>query len=1058
MKPSNSKTDATTGQANAESPARSAIACPPTPLESIRREVRWQAPCDAYTPETVPNTRLRIALLGSERLYRGFSYECEILLVTPDNWKQVLRYGKPDMFLVESCMHTATGHWYLAQTGNPEDSAVLKPVRLANKLGIPTVYWLTAGIEYHELYARFMRHFSTVFCADSEELDLLAKEGVDAQLLEPAVQPRLFSPIMELDKAALPGFSIVSDGLADALTYPDYILKHGAEFQELGLRIYDSVDRIWKTKVRDYPSLKEMLIGSVDFESRRFLLRYAKAYLCLPDRNTTRTEQEWQALEAAASRLPVFYNGVFAENDLRADFAIQIRENKSFFAELLRHLEGYLHRERIAQATWRHVLTRHTLSLRLAVICQRIGVAYAYDENPKCTLVAPTFRANLIGRMVEQYDRQRYPNKELVIVFNGNLRDMPDLTPLCKLRDDIKVVRVPSELHAGPCMNLGIQAASGEFVFRFDDDDHYGENYVFDNMLYRKCLDYAIGGKVFRYFTYKTEKKGVRIFDRKRSSLEFRRPAVFSLDTFDFEFTPFSGATQGGKKATFVEHAFPHSVFGAADTALLDGFKSNKARLTGVIFDDLNFVVERRDNADHTWKVSEKILLTGVTDIGGNVAPVMADNHSWRWPEQRTEEAGTLSDKQLRVLFISPRVLGLLGSPGSYSLVEALSKLVSLRVICNTDQSGSKDVPQVHRVSEDIDIDYLSFRNKNSTTDILNIIKQFKPHVVHVVNYHGWVDLVPKIRKEFPGVRCVMDIKTPLLQEGSLRGQLQQKGCNASQHVDAFLAYSKENVETWLACNRAPVLVYPLGIHASGIIPRESDSEAVRHCRKFVYIGNLHEKRKLGQLVSLIRVLPPELLEQISLDIFGSGNDRERLLAQVKADGLDNVVRVHDAMPQAELFSILKNYDAGIAWVPLETYDNAPSLKFLEYMAAGLVTVGTSTFGHRRNVDAGLRAYLFSEAPASFEKVMREVIEKGVDAATIRQNAELVKRYDWENIAHRYIVPYYGVNLEGREDTPCVDMKMLKSVYVDINGDEFLLNLSAREAMHAQDVSNYEFR
>jgi glycosyltransferase involved in cell wall biosynthesis len=611
-------------------------------------------------------------------------------------------------------------------------------------------------------------------------------------------------------------------------------------------------------------------------------------------------------------------------------------------------------------------------------------------------------------------------------------------------------------------MNLGIQAASGEYVFRFDDDDHYGENYATDNMLYAKCMDYAIGGKVFKYFTYHNGKKGVRVFDRKRSSLEFRRPAALSLDTFDAEFTPFSGATQGGRKATFVEHAFPHSVFGAADTALLDVIMAKRANLTGVIFDDLNFVVERRANADHTWKVSEKILLSGVTDIGDSVAPVMADDCNSSLHVQQSadtdNDAEAALDRRLRVLFISPRVLGLLGSPGSYSLVEALAKLVSLRVICNTDQSGSKDVPQVHQVSPDINVDYLSFRDKESTNDILDIIGHFRPHVVHVVNYHGWVDLVPKIRQTFPGVRCVMDIKTPLLQEGPLRGQLQQKGCTASEHVDAFLAYSKENVETWLACNHAPVLVYPLGIDAGGIVPRSLGGESIRRCRKFVYIGNLHEKRRLVKLVSLIRALPPELLQRFSLDIFGSGNGKDRLAAQIQAEGLGGIVRVHDVMPQAELFSTLKNYDAGIAWVPLETYDNAPSLKFLEYAAAGLVTVATATSGHQRNVDAGFKTFLFSETPDSFAQVIRQLMEEGVDGATIWENAELVKLYDWENIAREYIIPYYGIDPERSADVPWMDIKRLKSVYTDSGSSQFLLNLSAREAMHAHDVSKYEFR
>ena len=54
----------------------------------------------------------------------------------------------------------------------------------------------------------------------------------------------------------------------------------------------------------------------------------------------------------------------------------------------------------------------------------------------------------------------------------------------------------------GDCLNRGVEAASGEYVAKMDDNDHYGERYLSDHVLAASFSDAEVVGKglFFVYF------------------------------------------------------------------------------------------------------------------------------------------------------------------------------------------------------------------------------------------------------------------------------------------------------------------------------------------------------------------------------------------------------------------------------------------------------------------------------------------------------------------------------------------------------------------------------
>ena len=184
---------------NAEPTAEHRLLGRSTPPDEVIRRIHWWTPpvsLHKLKAKKRLNSSLRIAAIVGNRLWNGLRYEGTLLLLTPQTWRAVLTYGRPDLLLVESCWETATGHWYLGQTGRTGEYSELREIlALAGARGIPRVFWHTQDHGYHTQYREFARHFDFVFCADDREAQALCEAGVDTDLLLPAVQPAIFNPL-----------------------------------------------------------------------------------------------------------------------------------------------------------------------------------------------------------------------------------------------------------------------------------------------------------------------------------------------------------------------------------------------------------------------------------------------------------------------------------------------------------------------------------------------------------------------------------------------------------------------------------------------------------------------------------------------------------------------------------------------------------------------------------------------------------------------------------------------------------------------------------------------
>lgn len=355
----------------------------------------------------------------------------------------------------------------------------------------------------------------------------------------------------------------------------------------------------------------------------------------------------------------------------------------------------------------------------------------------------------------------------------------------------------------------------------------------------------------------------------------------------------------------------------------------------------------------------------------------------------------------MKVLYFCGWPLGTRGTPGTYKLIEQAVFNCEVRVL----------TPPPNNPVIDLD-DYpcVVYPDKggveNKIQFILDEINVFRPHIIHIFNHPDWAVLFEYMWTKYPNVGYFLDIKTPLLRQGEERNSIQEAGQLIHSKLNNIFSLANESVETWIPGCTTKLIDMPLGIDFD-LFPMPRQKNNKKRPLKFVYIGALNEKRKITDLVRAFDYFVTHDNYGQSLDIYGSGGEK---ILQEYIRGIPSYSSIiyRGLLPQAELLAKLIEYDMGLAWVPCDLYDTSPSLKLLEFMAAGLPVLATATSAHLDMSKKGFYFDLATDNYIEFGEALLSIsrIEVGVkNRATA--NKELLTPYRYENIFKEIVYPAY---------------------------------------------------
>jgi hypothetical protein len=151
--------------------------------------------------------------------------------------------------------------------------------------------------------------------------------------------------------------------------------------------------------------------------------------------------------------------------------------------QLAGHLETLTHppsRERHSIPARRHVLTNHTRRHRFEQLLTHLGIPT--NPTPRISILLATKRPDYIEHALANVTRQNWENKELLLILHGpDNFDLPNITSHAgQLPYPTQIITCPENWTLGDCLNAGLDQATGTYITKMDDDDHYGPHHLTD--------------------------------------------------------------------------------------------------------------------------------------------------------------------------------------------------------------------------------------------------------------------------------------------------------------------------------------------------------------------------------------------------------------------------------------------------------------------------------------------------------------------------------------------------------------------------------------------------
>lgn len=207
--------------------------------------------------------------------------------------------------------------------------------------------------------------------------------------------------------------------------------------------------------------------------------------------------------------------------------------------------------------------------------------------NLGVSIITCTNRLENINNVFENYARQLYENKELIIILNNNKMKLSKWHEKAKEYDNVHVFQLDQKITLGECLNFGVDKSKYDTIAKFDDDDYYSSHYLYDSIGAFKHTKADIIGKSTTY-----------VYFEKDKLLAIRNPKRENRYVYRVE-----GPTLIIKKKVFEKVKFRDKNLGEDVQFCKDCFKEGFKIYS---HNKLNYVyIRHKSTFKHTWTISD---------------------------------------------------------------------------------------------------------------------------------------------------------------------------------------------------------------------------------------------------------------------------------------------------------------------------------------------------------------------------------------------------------------------------------------------------------------------
>ena len=444
-------------------------------------------------------------------------YEVNLALLSPTHWRERLERKKPACLFVESAWRGNSGKWrnLIVDYEAVKDNPLRELLAYCRSNGIPTIFWNKEDPPHFSDFLSAAKEFDFVFTSDADCVPRYRKAlGHDRIYVLPfAAQPRVHNPSRE---RAWPKYPVCFAGSWVPHKYPEraetlhHLLNPAVPF---GLHIFDrNLTRVEFGPDYRFPDrYKEVIKGALSYEAMLTAYRCYDVMLNVNTITESPTMFARRVFESLACGTPVISSDSVGMSRMlggRVRVTHSEEETTSHLQELLADEEARIREGHLA---YRYVHENHTYRHRMNEVFHRAGLEALDMDRPSVSVLTPTMRPQNVTHCLDNFKKQGYENKELILILNNAEFDLDAVRREAERIPNVQVLHVEGRTTLGDCLNRGVEAASGQYVAEMDDDDHYGERYLSDSVLAASFSDAEIVGKGVYYVYFEaTETTALR--------------------------------------------------------------------------------------------------------------------------------------------------------------------------------------------------------------------------------------------------------------------------------------------------------------------------------------------------------------------------------------------------------------------------------------------------------------------------------------------------------------------------------------------------------------------
>lgn len=478
--------------------------------------------------------KIKIACILDRFSYNCLKYEGDFYQLGVNNWKEVIDRINPDLLFVESAWEGYNYEWInkIANMEKFKDKTLINITSYCKENSIPTVFWAKEDPTDFNIFIEASKHFEYVFTTDinciPKHKKILGHNNV--YLLPLAAQPKLHNPI-EKDIRKIGKIAFAGSWYKKFEKRGKYMHNLLRPAKNHGLTIYNRFSYLNNEQFAFPREYKPYIRKGLDYEEMVKEYKKYDIFLNVNSDDTSPTAFARRIYELLACGIPVIssYNpGI--ENYFK-DIVMISNSEEDTEKYLKKLLENKELRDKLSLLGQRRVFNNHRYDQRFYSLLNTIGLVEDNGKLKGVSVITFIDSDTAVDNILNNFISQNYTPKELILIGEDKSMELFKRNKIFKKRDDMVILKVPSNTSLGKALNLGIVKSKYDYISIFDENSFYGANYLTDMMNTFKYSKAYIAGKE-TFYEYLIDSNRITLNNPEQ---EYRYTKSIGNSTFTFK-------------------------------------------------------------------------------------------------------------------------------------------------------------------------------------------------------------------------------------------------------------------------------------------------------------------------------------------------------------------------------------------------------------------------------------------------------------------------------------------------------------------------------------------